>query len=106
MAAATVEKANTWIVTSLFISGTMVTISEMKDGNPPGLRLAIGLTTAGVMLGVLAQAAPRMAIGLSGLVLVSSVLVAGKPVLDTLTRVLGGSPGQTGSTARRIPQPI
>jgi hypothetical protein len=100
----TVDAANTWVVTSLFVSGVMVTIRDVKGGGVPPIRLAIGLTTAGVMLGVLAQTSPRLTVGMSVLILLSSTLVAGAPALDILTKALGGK--QSRRITNRPPQSV
>jgi flagellar biosynthesis protein FliR len=86
--AATQESANTWIVTALAVSGTLVIVADAADKKVPPVRLAIGLTTAGVLLGVLAQASPSLATGFAAVLLLSSSLLYGGHAWQTLGAVL------------------
>ncbi|MFK0150408.1 hypothetical protein ACIQUZ_35555 [Streptomyces griseus] len=86
--AMTHEQANTWIVTSLAVSGALVIVRDAADKKVPPVRLAIGLTVAGVLLGTLAQAAPALAGGFAIVLLLTSSLVYGGKAWTTLGDLL------------------
>jgi len=82
------EAANTWIVTSLAVSGALVLVRDASAKKVPPVRLAIGLTVAGVLLGVMAQASPQLAGGFAIVLLLSSSLVYGGKAWKTLGDLL------------------
>ncbi|MGW4205010.1 hypothetical protein [Streptomyces sp. NPDC004726] len=86
--AMTQDQANTWIVTSLAVSGALVVIRDASARTVPPVRLAIGLTVAGVLLGVLAQASPALAGGFAIVLLLSSSVLYGGKAWKTLGDLL------------------
>lgn len=84
------------IVTSLIVAGVMGTVRYVSHGDVPPIRFGVGLVFSGIALSSLAEFAPHLAGGLAALVLVSSVLVAGAPVLDSITQGLSPNPQQPG----------
>lgn len=84
----TQESANTWIVTSLAVSGALVVVRDASAQKVPPVRLAVGLTVAGVLLGVMAQASPNLAGGFAIVLLLSSSLVYGGQAWKTLGDLL------------------
>ncbi|MFJ8188086.1 hypothetical protein [Streptomyces sp. NPDC096105] len=84
----TQDQANTWIVTSLAVSGALVLVRDASDNKVPPVRLAIGLTVAGVLLGTLAQASPSLGGGFAIVLLLSSSVVYGGKAWRTLGDLL------------------
>ncbi|MBT2400638.1 hypothetical protein [Streptomyces sp. ISL-100] len=82
------DQANTWIVTALAVSGTLVIVRDASDKKVPPVRLAIGLTVAGVLLGTLAQASPQLAGGFAIVLLLTSSLIYGGKAWKTLGDLL------------------
>lgn len=91
--AATQESAGTWIVTSLAVSGALVLVRDAADKKVPPVRFAIGLTTAGALLGVMAQASPKMATAFSIVLLLSTSLIYGGRAWQVLGTSLYGGEG-------------
>ena len=77
--------AKSLTVVSLIVSGSLASVESIRDGHLPPVRLAFGGLIAGVVLFTLADAAPDVAGGLAGLLLVGSLLTTGSKVLPLLT---------------------
>lgn len=89
-------QANGIVVTSLFVTGTLVVVKGSVTGQPPPLRFVFGLTITGVGLAALSQlGAPELAASLALLVVATSAVVYGGPAWDALSRATNASPSST-----------
>lgn len=97
-------RANGIVVTSLMVTGSLAVIRESTAGNPPPIRLGVGLTITGIGLAAVAQlGAPDVAASLALLIAASSAVVYGGPAWERLagaTKAPAG-PAPNPTTAQR-----
>lgn len=62
------------VIVAMFATGALAFFREVQAGDVPRLRIFIGVLFAAVMLAALSDAAPRMAVGLAAMILVSTLI--------------------------------
>lgn len=85
-------RANTLIVTSLAVTGTVAAGSGLSRGELPGVSLVVGLAGAGVGLAVAAQFAPDLAGMFAVLLMAGAVFAYGEPFFTAVAGITGGQP--------------
>jgi hypothetical protein len=89
------DRANALIVSGLAVTGVLAVTSDAYKGQAPPVRLAVGLTFAGVGLALLAEPFPDLAGGLAVLVMISAIFVHGGPVIGAVSSVVGATKSVT-----------
>lgn len=83
----TTAEAKRWVVTSLVLVAIVAATGQVAEGHVPQLRIAIGAAFAAVLLTLLAEAAPGVAVGLA-LTVLAATLLARDAVLARLSTIL------------------
>jgi hypothetical protein len=65
------------VVASVVVTGVLASVKDVSRGQMPRVKVALGLTFAGVALAAVADVAPQLAGSFAALLLVSSVLTVG-----------------------------
>lgn len=69
-------------------AGALASVDSLARGELPPLRLGVGVFVSGALLLALADAAPSLAAGFGGLVLVGAILRDGIPAARRLDSIL------------------
>lgn len=79
------------VVGCLAASAAVAAGSSLADQKLPGIRLVVGLAFTGVGLATVSMVAPELAGSFSVLILTTTVFLYGQPLMDTITRLTGGT---------------
>jgi len=92
-------RAQELIVGSLAATAAVTAGSTLASGQVPGLRLVVGLAFTGVGLATAAMVAPDLAGSLAVLILTTTVFVYGRPLMDAVSTLTGGTTATTTAPA-------
>ena len=96
-----ITNADGIIVTSLLLTGGIAVARGAEAGHIDPVRIAIGLTGAGIGLSVLAMASPPLGAAFAGLLVMGALLKAGPAVVTKATvGLFGAAPADTSPTNR------
>lgn len=85
----TPDGAKRVVVGSLAATGALAAAKDLTGGRAPKLRILFGVFTAGMVLAMLAEAAPQVAGTFALLMLSTAVFTAGSETFGALGRLLG-----------------
>lgn len=74
------------VVGGLLVTATLVGVTDLAHGKLPASRQLVGWVGAGFVLSLTADVAPALAAGLTGLLVVSTILTVGSNAFDVIAR--------------------